>query len=96
MSNGTNGDRIAKLCKASKIKNIVIPVDKKSLEETLKKNQDIAGVLVVHCEASTGLINPVKEIGEIVKQSSKGKMSMKEFVQNKAQEFHFSTNNQNT
>ena len=73
MSNGTNADRIVHLCEAGKILHEVIPVEKQCLEDKLRNSSDFAGVFVVHCEASTGLINPVKEIGDIVKAHNKGK-----------------------
>lgn len=68
------GRRIAELSKSSGINVQVIPVNLKKLEETLKSGaNDIGGVIVVHCETSTGKINPIHEIGEMVKQSKPGR-----------------------
>jgi len=44
------------------------PVDPNIIENTLKKNKDIVGVLVQASETSTGVLHPIKEIGEITKE----------------------------
>ena len=73
MSNGRYGDRMIDICKAAGIKFIVIPMNLKTLEDTLRANKDVGGVFVVHCETSSGIMNPVKDIGQIVKKHSRGK-----------------------
>ena len=72
MSNGRYGDRIVDICRAAGIKYVVIPMNMKTLDETLRTNKDVAGVYVVHCETSSGVINPAKEIGQVVKKHSPG------------------------
>jgi len=73
MSNGRYADRVVDICKAAEIKYIVIPMNMKTLDDTLRANKDVVGVFVVHCETSSGLINPTKEIGQLVKRHSPGK-----------------------
>ena len=74
MSNGLNGDCIAEVCQKAGIKVKIIPMDKKVLKDTLESCKDIRGVFVVHCETSTGKVNPINEIGEVVKSYSKGRI----------------------
>ena len=79
MSNGKNGDRIANICKSNRINHIVIPVERKALEEAISTTDNVKGVCVVHCEASTGKVNPVKEIAEAVKEISEGEVYILNF-----------------
>ncbi|NPV44032.1 MAG: alanine--glyoxylate aminotransferase family protein [Firmicutes bacterium] len=44
------------------------PVDPSLIEENLKHNKDIKAVTITHCDTSTAVINPIKEIGEIVRK----------------------------
>ncbi len=74
-SNGKFGDRFVQLCQAYKLDplkleyewdQVVNPTD---IEKLLKEdtNGEIKGVLVVQSETSTGILNDVKTIGNIVK-----------------------------
>lgn len=72
--NGAYGRRMADICRYAKISHVAqdcgerhIP-DCNRLEETLARDPDISHVAVVHCETSTGILNPVREIGGLVKQ----------------------------
>ena len=77
LENGMYGRRIAELSKSSGINVKVIPVNLKTLQETLQaSSNEIGGVIVVHCETSSGKINPVNDIGDIVKQCIPGKLRM--------------------
>jgi 2-aminoethylphosphonate-pyruvate transaminase len=40
--------------------------DLAEIEKTLTEDKAITNVVVMHCETTTGIMNPVKEIGEIV------------------------------
>ena len=42
------------------------PVDLAALEAALDGDADITHVLVIHCETTSGLLNPVKEVADIV------------------------------
>ena len=74
MNNGRYADRICNICKLSGINFIVIPMNMKTLQDSLRNNKDVSGVFVVHCETSSGYINPVKEIGQVVKKHSPGEL----------------------
>jgi 2-aminoethylphosphonate-pyruvate transaminase len=43
-----------------------ITPDLAEIKSTLQKNPDITNVSVVHCETTTGIMNPIEEIGQIV------------------------------
>jgi 2-aminoethylphosphonate-pyruvate transaminase len=70
--NGAYGQRIAKICDYYKRDYLVqesaedIPVDTSQLDATLDANPDIGHVVVVHCETTSGILNPIREVSEIV------------------------------
>jgi aspartate aminotransferase-like enzyme len=72
---GVFGDRFADICKAFglNVEKLDFPwgtaADIKLVEDVLNKdkNKEIKGVIVTHNETSTGVMNDVKSIGEIVK-----------------------------
>ncbi len=70
--NGAYGQRIAKICDYYKRDYRVqesaedVPVDTAQLDATLDANPDIGHVVVVHCETTSGILNPIKEVSEIV------------------------------
>ncbi len=47
------------------------PICLNILEDYLCKNQEITQVAVVHCETTTGIVNPIAEIGSIVANAGK-------------------------
>jgi 2-aminoethylphosphonate-pyruvate transaminase len=71
--NGAYGRRIAQIAQALKIPviELIYPEyqrpDTEQLCRALRADPSITHVAVVHSETSTGMINPVREIGEIVK-----------------------------
>ena len=75
--NGAYGRRIALIAKTLHIDvaTLVYPEDSTpdlaEIESTLTADEAITNVAVIHCETTTGIINPIKEIGEVVKQFGK-------------------------
>jgi len=75
--NGAYGRRIAKIAEVHNIEVIPLiypensPPDLDQIEAALVADESITSVVVVHCETTTGLINPIQEIGEIVKRFGK-------------------------
>lgn len=72
--NGAYGERMAQMAQVYKIPLVIqkspeneIP-DLELLEENLMSDAGITHVAVVHCETTTGIINPIQEIGSIVKK----------------------------
>jgi 2-aminoethylphosphonate-pyruvate transaminase len=72
--NGAYGKRIAQIASVLKIDMVSlnypedITPDLRSISDALSADEDITQVAVVHCETSTGLVNPVREIGAVVRQ----------------------------
>lgn len=74
--NGAYGRRIAQIAKVYDIE--VIPLnfaenqvpDPAEVEAALTEAEDTSCVAVIHCETTTGMVNPIKEIGAIVKRFS--------------------------
>ncbi|HMD84714.1 MAG TPA: 2-aminoethylphosphonate--pyruvate transaminase [Terriglobia bacterium] len=72
--NGAYGRRLAQTASALKVTNAVIewderqPADPMEIERLLGSDPSFTHAAVVHCETSTGMINPVREIGEVVRE----------------------------
>ena len=73
LANGHYGSRMARIAQYAGIDHEVHDTgetgrpDPDLLARTLEKNRTITHVAVVHCETTTGMLNPVEEIGRIVK-----------------------------
>ena len=73
--NGAYGKRIAKIAFVLKIETAALECpenktpDLEQIKSTLKADPKITNVAVVHCETTTGIINPIKQIGAIVKNA---------------------------
>ncbi len=69
--NGTYGTRIARICEYLKRDHAVIetpenqPVDPARLDAALAGDQAISHVAVIHCETTTGILNPVEEVARV-------------------------------
>ena len=75
--NGAYGVRIAKIAEVLKIdaalleyapNTVPVPSD---VDRMLTEDQAITNVAVVHCETTTGIINPIEKIGQIIKHHEK-------------------------
>ena len=70
--NGAYGKRLAKIASVLKIETLTLACpenqtpDIDRIRQILKDNPGITNVAVVHCETTTGIVNPIKEIGQIV------------------------------
>jgi 2-aminoethylphosphonate-pyruvate transaminase len=77
LNNGAYGDRIVKIAEYNKIDVIaqdsgeIGAPDLELLRKTLQQDEAITHVAVVHCETTTGMLNPISEIGAIVKEFGK-------------------------
>lgn len=74
VENGTYGQRIADICRMSRLDIRQVPMNLDKLQSTLASVKNIAGVIAVHCETGTGLMNPIETIGKIVKGKNDGKL----------------------
>ncbi|MCP5005626.1 MAG: 2-aminoethylphosphonate aminotransferase [Planctomycetes bacterium] len=74
IDNGVYGDRIARIASAYRIDTVVLKCDWfgqpdiAEVEESISKDKDIEVVAMVHHETTTGLLNPVRCVGEITKK----------------------------
>ena len=72
--NGAYGERIVKMTRVLGIDARVLryeentPPDIKEIRQVLAEDAAIANTFVVHCETTTGLLNPVEEIGAAVRE----------------------------
>ena len=70
--NGAYGHRMAKICDYAGRRYVLqesaedIPVDPDLLNQTLENDPAITHVAVVYCETTSGLLNPLGEIAEVV------------------------------
>jgi 2-aminoethylphosphonate-pyruvate transaminase len=73
VANGAYGQRIAVIASYLRIPHTVLnpgetePPTPEALREELERNPEISHVAVVHCETTTGMLNPVEELGPVVK-----------------------------
>jgi len=77
LMNGAYGQRAAKIVDYLGRKHIdldkgdYLPPEPEEVDKLLTDNPDITTVFLVHCETSSGILNPVKAIAEVVKQHNK-------------------------
>lgn len=81
VNNGVYGDRLAKIARANGITAHEVspagdglarwttPIDPEAVRSALREHPDIDAVAVVHHETTTGMINPIKAIGEVVAET---------------------------
>ncbi len=77
LANGAYGERMAQMSVHLKLNHLVwrcpedsIP-DLSALNQLLLEERAITHVAVVHCETTTGILNPIQEIGRIVKAAER-------------------------
>jgi len=77
VANGHYGDRIGMIAKRLRMNATISNLGETSqatpnaVALELERDEAITHVAVVHCETTTGMLNPVKEIGEVVKRHNK-------------------------
>ena len=75
--NGAYGDRIAHIAQTLNIDVVELrasedtPITAADIEATLNVHPSVVAVAVVHSETTTGLVNPVEEIGQVVHGAGK-------------------------
>lgn len=77
VSNGAYGRRIAQIAQRLRIDQVVIeqpevePADPGRVEEALCSDRGISHLAMVHCETTTGLLNPAAEVGALARKYGK-------------------------
>jgi 2-aminoethylphosphonate-pyruvate transaminase len=75
--NGAYGHRMAKIARTLRIATETLvfpewrPVDPAEAGRALARDRAITHVGTIHCETSTGIVNPVREIGGVVKEQGR-------------------------
>ncbi|HKS37079.1 MAG TPA: 2-aminoethylphosphonate--pyruvate transaminase [Verrucomicrobiae bacterium] len=74
LANGAYGERMALMLQHAKIDHVVLrtpedtPNDPAALEQLLSEDASITHVAIVHCETTTGILNPIEEVGQVTKR----------------------------
>ena len=75
--NGAYGERIAEIASVLKIDTAILrcpedtPPDVDDVDRRLAADPAITNVAVVHCETTTGIMNPIERIGRVVRKHGK-------------------------
>lgn len=75
--NGAYGDRMAKIAARHEIDHAVLnyseqtPPDPADVDRALTGDPQVTAVALVHCETTTGIMNPVREIADVVARHGK-------------------------
>ena len=75
--NGAYGERIAAIARryGRRVETLVWPedrsVDPTTVEAALKADPSITHVAMIHCETTTGLLNPMAEVAEVVRRAGR-------------------------
>ncbi len=75
--NGSYGKRMAHICEVLNIQTQLLSYpentnpDLTKIDRILSEDADITNIAVVHCETTTGIINPIEELGLLAKQYQK-------------------------
>jgi len=74
LANGAYGERIVLMLQRARIEHAILhtptdtPGDPAALDHELAADKSITHVAAVHCETTTGILNPIVEIGKVVKK----------------------------
>jgi 2-aminoethylphosphonate-pyruvate transaminase len=77
-SNGVYGDRLVEICTHLRVAHSVVrtppftPPSAELFEQALRADPGITHVMLVHCETSTGVMNPLDEVAALCRTHSKG------------------------
>lgn len=77
-TNGVYGDRLIEICAHTAVPHAVIrtppftPPTAAQFEAAILADPAITHVMVVHCETSTGVLNPIEAVAEVCRRHAKG------------------------
>jgi 2-aminoethylphosphonate-pyruvate transaminase len=77
LSNGAYGERAVLMLQHARIPHAVlrtaedVPSNAAALDQLLASDKAITHVLAVHCETTTGILNPIQEIGAVARRHGK-------------------------
>lgn len=76
-ANGAYGDRIGQMLRHARIEHVLLrtaedtPAKPEELEKVLTSDPTVTHVALVHCETTTGILNPVEEVGRLARKHGK-------------------------
>lgn len=77
LSNGAYGERMIQMLRHARIEHAILrtpedtPNDPAALDQLLASDPSITHVAVVHCETTTGILNPIDQLGSVVQKHSR-------------------------
>ena len=77
LTNGAYGDRMQQILERAGIEHTVLrtaentPLQPQALAEVLKRDAAITHIAVVHCETTTGILNPIEALGRLARSQDK-------------------------
>lgn len=77
LANGAYGERMILMLQRARIPHVVLrspedtPNDPAELERELARDPSISHVAAVHCETTTGIVNPIRALGEVAVKHGK-------------------------
>jgi 2-aminoethylphosphonate-pyruvate transaminase len=77
LANGAYGERMVQMLECARIRHAVLradeaaPLDGQALDTLLAGDRAITHVAVVHCETTTGILNPIEALGRTAKSHGK-------------------------
>jgi 2-aminoethylphosphonate-pyruvate transaminase len=77
ISNGAYGQRMATIAQYLRIEHLFLDLteltlpDELTIERELKNHPEITHVAMVHCETTTGILNPIEKIAKVVKENKR-------------------------
>lgn len=75
--NGAYGDRMVQIARRHRIDTVVVrapenePMDVDDVDRLLRDDDAVTHVAIVHCETTSGVMNPVQAVGEVVHRHGK-------------------------
>jgi 2-aminoethylphosphonate-pyruvate transaminase len=74
LANGAYGERMVQMLRLARIAHVVLrtpehtPNDPAALDHLLAEDRAVTHVAAVHCETTTGMLNPIAALGEVVRR----------------------------
>jgi len=74
LANGAYGERMVQILRLARIEHVALrtpentPNDPAALDRLLAEDRAVTHVAAVHCETTTGILNPITALGEVVRR----------------------------
>jgi 2-aminoethylphosphonate-pyruvate transaminase len=77
LANGAYGERMTQMLQHTRIEHVVVrsaedtPHDPAKLDDLLARDKAVTHIAAVHCETTTGLLNPINALGQVARKHRK-------------------------